>query len=100
MSGKAPSKPRAKKITASASSASASSALAPVQPPLTQTLDTAQPAPAALDAPASPAALDAPAAKTPRTRGVKKEKKPVRVVAIITPNSIEGSFTYPLAIQR
>jgi hypothetical protein len=90
MSGKAPSKPRTKKtiIAPAPTPAPAAPAAAPAPPkeaeaeaeatttPLTQSLDTAPSV-----------------AKAPRTRGVKKEKKPVRVVAIITPNSIEGSFT-------
>lgn len=83
MSGKAPSKPRAKKQQ--------TVTITPVEPaaPAVPSTNEPEPAPAA----PAPAASASASLKAVRTRGVKKEKKPIRVVAIITPNSIEGSFT-------
>ena len=56
-----------------------------------------EPAPAAAEPAPEPAPVPEPAptpepAKT-RARGVKKEKKPIKVVAVITPDGIEGTFT-------
>lgn len=46
---------------------------------------------------------DAPQQKQKRTRAPKKEKKPIQVVAVVTPDGIEGTFTpeprRPLIIQ-
>jgi hypothetical protein len=102
MSGKAISKPRAKKTTVTITPPASTAAAATVAAPASTTAAAAPaPAPAATvpvtnEVPYSSTndtAASASASKAVRTRGVKKEKKPIRVVAIITPNSIEGSFT-------
>ena len=53
-------------------------------------------APAPVAAAPAPVAAPAPAtapAKSKRTAAAKKEKKPIQVVAIVTPDGIEGTFT-------
>jgi len=51
--------------------------------------------PGTVDVPIAAVAAPVPVVVKPRAKGVKKEKKPVTVVAVVTPQGIEGMFTEP-----